>query len=273
MERRICDFADAICNFAVRARVPSGRTRVAEAGLARKVDGKRIKALRKARAWTQEKLANRAGLGVHTVIDAENGKRDPRGETVKLIAAALDASIESLFIDENDAKRSAPPAAPPPEPPALLAPPTKLKTLVVLERDLPALADHPTPSGPIPMLRATLFQSVTTAWATYEDARFCVAGHVETHDPISREEARELQTRRGVGARFHIVVPIAPGHALGVTVVTRDEEQTRALLAREGKSAKIVVRVVIAADDEEPFVFFLAKGGKAWTLVVESVEE
>ena len=50
--------------------------------------------------WTQQDLADRAGLGIVTVRQVEAGMSDPRRATLKVIRLALEAAgVE--FIDEN----------------------------------------------------------------------------------------------------------------------------------------------------------------------------
>ena len=52
--------------------------------------GERVRALRKARHWSQEDLATHAGVSVKTVSRIETGQvEDPRGPTVSRIATAL----------------------------------------------------------------------------------------------------------------------------------------------------------------------------------------
>lgn len=55
----------------------------------------RLRALRGAKAWTQEELAEAAGVGVRTVQRAEHG-HIPSPETLKALAAALDVDVAAL---------------------------------------------------------------------------------------------------------------------------------------------------------------------------------
>jgi transcriptional regulator with XRE-family HTH domain len=226
-----------------------------------RIDGHRVRELREKLGWTKEKLAAKSGASIRSVADVEAGRRQPRQETIDCVAAALDVTVEDLFE-----------RAPTHEPRASLVPPTKLRALVDAERAEPPRPEVATDDGAVPSLGAALFHAIATAFATYEGSRFAVAGRVDTHHPISRGEARILGTRLGVGARFHVEVPVAPGRALGVTVHTRDATQTRELLAREGADVTLVVRVVVAPEEEEEgFFFFMAKKSKPWALVVERV--
>lgn len=57
--------------------------------------GRRILDERKARGWTQQDLANRAGIAIKTVSTAENGGSVNRN-SLKHIARALGISVEDL---------------------------------------------------------------------------------------------------------------------------------------------------------------------------------
>jgi len=71
-----------------------------------------IRELRIARAWSQEQLAEMAGLSVRTVQRAENGA--PSGlETLKALAAVFEVSLDSLRSDvRNDDEFDAAPTPP-----------------------------------------------------------------------------------------------------------------------------------------------------------------
>ena len=58
---------------------------------------KNLKELRKKKGWTQEKLAQEAGISFHTLIKIERGNiKSPRLETLIKLAGALDVSIDEL---------------------------------------------------------------------------------------------------------------------------------------------------------------------------------
>ena len=61
----------------------------------------RIGELRKARGWTQERLASRSGVAVRTVQRSEAGK-DAGLETLPLIGNALGVPVRDLFISVED---------------------------------------------------------------------------------------------------------------------------------------------------------------------------
>jgi transcriptional regulator with XRE-family HTH domain len=50
--------------------------------------------------WTQQKLADRAGVGIVTVRQVEAGLSEPRRATLEVIRRALEAAGVA-FIDEN----------------------------------------------------------------------------------------------------------------------------------------------------------------------------
>ncbi|NIJ53839.1 helix-turn-helix domain-containing protein [Dyadobacter arcticus] len=55
-----------------------------------------IRTLRKSKGLSQENLAENAGINLRTLQRIEAGNAEPRGETLRLLARALDVPIESL---------------------------------------------------------------------------------------------------------------------------------------------------------------------------------
>ncbi len=77
----------------------------------------RIGELRKARGWTQERLADESGVAVRTIQRFESGQ-DASLDTISLVANALEVSVKDLFVsvdkegfavsvDQLDARQSA----------------------------------------------------------------------------------------------------------------------------------------------------------------------
>ncbi|WP_342088258.1 helix-turn-helix domain-containing protein [Dyadobacter sp. OTU695] len=66
----------------------------------------KIRALRKSKGLSQEALAEMAGINLRTLQRIEAGNAVPRGETLRLIAQALAAPIETL--SESEATTSPP---------------------------------------------------------------------------------------------------------------------------------------------------------------------
>lgn len=64
----------------------------------RKRFGKRVKALREARGWSQEELADRAGLHRTYVSAVERAVRNPTLTVIERIAKALDITTSELFV-------------------------------------------------------------------------------------------------------------------------------------------------------------------------------
>ena len=62
--------------------------------------GKRIKEIRKRRGFTQEKLAELAGIETPSMSNIENGKNYPNHETLEKISAALNVRPFELYIFE-----------------------------------------------------------------------------------------------------------------------------------------------------------------------------
>ena len=57
-----------------------------------------LKSLREQKGWTQEKLAQQAGISYHTLIKIERGFiKDPRISTVINLADALDIDLDKLI--------------------------------------------------------------------------------------------------------------------------------------------------------------------------------
>jgi transcriptional regulator with XRE-family HTH domain len=63
--------------------------------------GKRIRRLRKAKKWTQEKLGERAELNYKFLGEIERGKQNPSIVTLIKLADALEISIAEFFNFEN----------------------------------------------------------------------------------------------------------------------------------------------------------------------------
>jgi transcriptional regulator with XRE-family HTH domain len=59
--------------------------------------GQEIRRRRRALGWTQEDLAEVAGISVHYLSTIENGKRDPSVSTVMALAKALKVSAGELL--------------------------------------------------------------------------------------------------------------------------------------------------------------------------------
>lgn len=67
--------------------------------------GQRVRALRKARKWTLEQAAKKAGLARSTLSKIENEQMSPTFDAVKKLAEGLDISVPQLFTPpENDVK-------------------------------------------------------------------------------------------------------------------------------------------------------------------------
>lgn len=61
-----------------------------------------IRARRAAKQWSQAELGERLGVSRQTVIAIENGKYDPSLPLAFKLAAVFEASIEELFVPENE---------------------------------------------------------------------------------------------------------------------------------------------------------------------------
>lgn len=59
--------------------------------------GERIKKLRKEKGLTQEKLAELAKVDPKSIIEIENGKRNPTLRTLNKVSLALKVPLENLL--------------------------------------------------------------------------------------------------------------------------------------------------------------------------------
>lgn len=57
----------------------------------------RIRALRESKGWTQEDLAEEAGIGPATVSRLERGVIEPRVETLRALCEAFDVTADWLI--------------------------------------------------------------------------------------------------------------------------------------------------------------------------------
>lgn len=64
--------------------------------------GRRIRALRNAKGWTQEKLGAEAEISYKFVGEIERGLQNPSFETLVKIAAALKVALPELFRFEQE---------------------------------------------------------------------------------------------------------------------------------------------------------------------------
>ncbi|WP_162341037.1 helix-turn-helix domain-containing protein [Cyclobacterium salsum] len=58
---------------------------------------KRVRELRNRRGLSQELLAENSGLGIRTIQRIENGETEPRGDTLRRLASALDSSPDEII--------------------------------------------------------------------------------------------------------------------------------------------------------------------------------
>lgn len=64
--------------------------------------GARIRNARRARGWTQEKLAGEAGVGRDAVLRVEKGHRNARPSTISKVAGALGLDYRDLMLAEAE---------------------------------------------------------------------------------------------------------------------------------------------------------------------------
>jgi len=61
--------------------------------------GEKVREARKRKLLTQEQLADKAGVGVNTIIRIERNQVEPHSRTIRKLAAALGVSPADLIED------------------------------------------------------------------------------------------------------------------------------------------------------------------------------
>lgn len=64
--------------------------------------GRRLRDLRKAKGWSQEKLAEKSGISVKAIQNAERDTHDPSLFSVICIADALGCSLDYLVLGKGN---------------------------------------------------------------------------------------------------------------------------------------------------------------------------
>lgn len=64
--------------------------------------GKRIKYLRESKGWTQERLAEEAGVSKSFISDVENDRRNPSAAKLLDIASVLGASLDFIMTGKTE---------------------------------------------------------------------------------------------------------------------------------------------------------------------------
>lgn len=64
--------------------------------------GRRIRSLRTAKGWTQEKLGEMSGMSYKFIGEIERGQQNPSFDTLVKIAAALKVDLPELFRFEQE---------------------------------------------------------------------------------------------------------------------------------------------------------------------------
>ena len=250
------------------------------------IKSKVLRRLRIEKLWSVEELAKRSGVSVRSIRAYEARDTTVRPDSMQCLAKALGAEPTELGrVHDPSATRSngagassrtAIAASPSMTSVTKLPPPSRMEELVEIEREVAPLPPLDTPSGAVAAFTVKSFQDIFTAYKMFEGERFWLEGVIKAQRGISDAEAEMLGTESGVGARFHIVKEVKPGHAVGITVHTREGTHTRHLQKRVGERARIVFSVKRAtngANDAEPrgFAFFMSERARPWALVIDDV--
>jgi transcriptional regulator with XRE-family HTH domain len=234
-----------------------------------------LRRARLAQLLTVDGLAKKSGVSPRSINRYEGKEQSVRIDTLDCLAKALSVKVKDI------ARLRAGAAPANADRTTLVASArTALETLVDIERS--AETDTPPPHvtsfGSVDTLTARRLQHVFTAFRLHEGERYVVRGRVDTMRGLAPDEAKLLGSKSGVAARFHVIMTVAPGHVLGVTVHTAKKEHTATLQARHGEEATMVARVVVAAeedDDNVGFTSFITRiaARRPWALVVDEVLE
>lgn len=232
------------------------------------IKGRVLRAARRAKRLTVDETATKAGVSPRTIHTHEG--RDVSSIEVanaEALATVVGLDVAALLVADDAPTAGAPaasapvagaPAAGEIPPPRVQRAPSRLDALAARE-----------PASDGRTIDARKLKQLLTAFATFENERFLVEGRVDEHRAITKAEARLLGTKAGLGGRFHVMRPVVDAEELGITVHTTRGDDTRALMAARGKSAKLEVRVVVAAEEEpDGFVFFLGAAPSPWALAV-----
>ena len=65
--------------------------------------GEKLRDTRKRKLLTQGQLAERSGVGIATIVRIERNQVEPRGSTIRKLAAALEVEPEELVRRGDDA--------------------------------------------------------------------------------------------------------------------------------------------------------------------------
>ena len=63
--------------------------------------GSRMRAIRKSRGWSLQKVADRAGLSIGLISLIERGRSSPSIRSLRLLAASLEVPMERFFVDQQ----------------------------------------------------------------------------------------------------------------------------------------------------------------------------
>lgn len=227
---------------------------------------------------TLEKLAEKACLSVGAVRRAERGERT-RGETIDALADALGVPRDEVA--QLEAHAGAEPPPPRRQEPAVkaiptraedLAPRSRLTTLAGIEDKLPRQPGALHGGQEIPPLTARELRGVYTSFGRRVARQYAVRGKVIDQRGLSPEEAAQLGTSTGMGARFQVVRPIDAEWTLGVTVHATEAGVTDALLdIHESVDVCLVARVVASTGHTPVFASFSTPNLLPWALLVDAI--
>lgn len=197
-------------------------------------DPNKLAALRTAKGWSLDDLAQKSGVNETTLGRWERGANVPQARNVSVLAKTFGVTAEALHVEDA-----------PKAPKAGMRRASRLDELRPFDRDDGLFRWK---GEALPQLTARALNRVKTAYELYADAKrkFWLEGIVAREHGLPPEEAEALGTRSGVGARFLVVKRLKGDAELGVTVHGADPEITLALLdVPEARVTRLVVQVVV----------------------------
>ncbi len=212
-----------------------------------RIDGAKLRRLRKDAELSIRALADAAGVDAKTVTRIEGGHTKTSTERVaRSLAAhpAIDVDWKELLVDR----------------PASAAPRSSLDRFVDEERRVGKPPPLDTPDGPIPIFGATDLVSAFASPAARAGERFYVQGKVHAQRGLSPADGAVLGIPYEQGARFEIHRRVGTlDQPLALTVISVDIASTRALQVAWEAASEIsaLIRLVVAVFPDEDHVRLL----------------
>jgi transcriptional regulator with XRE-family HTH domain len=236
------------------------------------VNAEKLRAARRARGLTLEKLYDLSGVGRRTLQRWEARDTAGQPDLVQFVAAALKIEVSDLVVPSTDQtpRGKRPTAAEPPAVPVSVVPEReRLHELARIEATEPAPRRR---KDRVPWLTARDLHAMYSAFALRDGETFAFSGTLSREGAASAEEAKVVGAKPGTVACFVIERPVGQ-HQLAITVLTKSAASTRKLEAHvDGEALTLLVRVLVAEELRLVFTSMITRQKRAWTFVVETIE-